>query len=198
MNNPLFLFVGKSASGKTTAAEILESKYNLKTLQSYTTRPKRYENETGHTFISDEEFGNLKNIIAYNEYNGYKYCATKDQIDKTSIYVIDVPGVKTLLQNYNSDRKIIVFYFDASIRTRIDRMVDRHDSDMAIVSRIYNDEASDWYEELDEAIWNYNKLHDDLKPVELYSINANNNLDNVLGQIEFIIDMGWTEREEVN
>lgn len=195
MNNPLFLFVGKSASGKTTAANHLEVKKGYKQVQSYTTRPPRFENEIGHIFVTEEDFNNLGELAAYTEYNGNKYGVTAKIIDESNIYVIDIPGIKTLLQNYHSDRKIIVFYFDASIRTRIDRMIDRHDSDMAIVSRIYNDEASDWHEELDEVIWNYNKLHDNLKPVELYSINANNSLDNVLGQIEFIIDM---EQEELS
>ena len=114
MDKPLYLFVGKSASGKTTVAEILESEYKLNTLQSYTTRPKRHDNETGHTFITNEEFDNLKNIVAYTEYNGYRYCCTKEQIDSTDIYVIDVPGVETLLEKYRSNRPIIILYFERS------------------------------------------------------------------------------------
>ena len=55
MNNPLFLFVGKSASGKTTIANRLEEKYNHIQVQSYTTRPPRYEGEVGHIFVTDDE-----------------------------------------------------------------------------------------------------------------------------------------------
>ena len=107
MTNTLLLFVGKSGSGKTTIANLLD----FPQLQSYTTRPKRYKNETGHTFISNEEFDKLENIIAYTEYNNYRYCATKQQIDEASIYVIDVPGVETLLEKYETDRQILVLYF---------------------------------------------------------------------------------------
>ena len=188
MNNPLYLFIGKSASGKTTVAEVLERKHGFTSLQSYTTRPKRYDNETGHTFIDNDAFDKLENIIAYTEYNKYRYCCTKDQIDNASIYVIDVPGVETLLEKYETDRPIVVVYFDASIRTRIDRMIDRHDSDMAIVSRLYNDEESDWEKDLSELVWHYKNNVG--KNVDMYKIDANNHIENVMLQIANHIGFG--------
>lgn len=178
MNKPLYLFVGKSASGKTTVANILEGVGKYSQLQSYTTRPKRTENEVGHTFISDEEFDKLENIIGYTDYNNYRYCSTAEQVDSSDIYVIDVPGVETLLERYKRDRRIIVLYFDANIRTRIDRMINRHDCDAAIVSRIYNDEEFDWQHELSKIIWNYK--NNEGKNVEMHVINANQNIDDVL------------------
>ena len=72
MNKSLFLFVGRSASGKTTVANMLERDgYNQ--IQSYTTRPPRYQDETGHTFISNKEYDKLDNIVASTLYNGYHY-----------------------------------------------------------------------------------------------------------------------------
>ena len=41
MNNPLYLFVGESASGKTTIADILEQKYGHK--QVWLTLEEAYE-----------------------------------------------------------------------------------------------------------------------------------------------------------
>lgn len=181
MNKPLYLFVGRSASGKTTVANILERVGKYSQLQSYTTRPKRIENEVGHTFISDEEFDKLENIIGYTDYNNYRYCSTAEQVDLSDIYVIDVPGVETLLERYKRDRRIIVLYFDASIRTRIDRMLNRNDCDAAIVSRLYNDEEFDWQNELNKTVWNYK--NNENKDVEMYVINANNNIDDVLMQV---------------
>lgn len=181
MNSPLYLFVGKSASGKTTVADILCDKLGFEAIQSYTTRQKRYDGETGHTFITDEEFDKLQDIIAYTEYNGHRYCATKTQLDLADIYVVDVPGVETLLSKYQSDRQIVVIYFNANIRTRIDRMIERHDADMAIVSRIYNDEEFDWEQELSKLVWHYKNNED--KNVEMYTIDANHNLENVLMQV---------------
>ena len=174
MAKHLYLMVGKSASGKTTVANELET-YGFSQLWSYTTRPKRYEFETGHTFISDDEFNKLKNIIAYTEYNGNKYCCTKEQIDAADVYVLDVPGVETLLKNYTTNRMITVFYFDASVRTRIERMINRGDSDNAIISRLYNDEASDWEDDLMQVIAQYG--HNNVRFVR---IDANQSVDVVL------------------
>lgn len=191
MTKPLYCFVGKSSSGKTTVANELEV-YGFSQLWSYTTRPRRYEFEIGHTFISDEDFDKLENIVAYTEYNNYRYCCTKEQIDEADIYVIDVPGVETLLDKYKSDRPIIIFYFDTSIRTRIDRMINRHDSDMAIVSRLYNDEEHDWYDQLNSIVTQHNTTCDN-NHVRLYKINANQDFNSVLGNVYSLI-LSETER----
>lgn len=188
MNNPLYLFVGKSASGKTTVSEALEEKHGLKTLHSYTTRSPRYDGETGHVFISDDEFDKLEDLVAYTEYNGHRYGCTKAQVDAVSIYVIDVPGVETLLQKYSTDRPIIIIYFDSSVRTRIDRMIDRNDCDAAVVARIYNDEGSDWLQELNKLVWHY-KNNVGLN-IELHTIDANHHVENVLGQLSNMLVLG--------
>ena len=181
MNKPLYLFVAKSASGKTTVADILEKSGKYKQAQSFTTRSPRFENEIGHIFLSSEEFDQLENIVAYTEYNGYRYAATAEQVDNVNIYVIDVPGVETLLEKYKTDRPIVIFYFDASIRTRIDRMIDRHDSDMQIVSRLYNDEEFDWEDRLNKVVWNYKNNFN--RNVVLHIINANLDIASVLAQV---------------
>lgn len=181
MNKPLFLFVGRSASGKTTIADILEQKYNHKQVYSYTTRPPRHEGEIGHNFVSEEEFDNLGELVAYTEYNGYKYGTTAEQLNKCSIYVVDVPGVETLLQRYQTDRPICILYFDVTVYTRINRMLDRHDSDMGIISRLLQDEKSDWYNQLDSLVWRYSHILN--KNVELHSINANGNQTSVLEMV---------------
>lgn len=191
MNDVLFLLVGKSASGKSTIANILEKQYEYKQLQSYTTRKPRYKKEPGHIFLSKSEFEKLENIVAYTEYSGSKYCATADQIDKCNVYVVDVPGVETLLQKYQSDRPIVIIYFSANIRTRIDRMIDRHDSDMEIVSRIYNDEKFDWEDRLNKAVWNYK--YNEGKNIVMYTVYANQDIDSVFSQVKNIIDTNLEE-----
>ena len=180
MNNPLYLFVGKSGSGKTTIANLLKDK-GLNQLESYTTRPPRYDGEIGHVFISNEGFDKLRDIVAYTEYNDYRYGATKEQVDEVSIYVIDVPGVETLLEKYQSERPIVIMYFDTSIRTRINRMIDRHDSDMSIVSRIYNDEEFDWESKLSKIVWHYK--YNLSRDINLHTIDANRDIVSVLAQV---------------
>lgn len=187
MNNPLYMFIGKSASGKTTVADLLEKNCDLIQLQSYTTRPKRHENEIGHVFLTNEEFDELENIVAFTEYNGNRYGATAEQVDSVSIYVIDVDGVESLLENYQTERPIVAIYFEASLRTRIDRMINRGDSDMAIVSRLYNDEEFDWQKKLSKIIWHYkNNIGRD---VEMYVVDANKNIVNVIEQTVSYMDI---------
>lgn len=190
MNNTLFLFVGKSASGKTTAADFLENKHGLVQLKSYTTRAPRHENEIAHTFVTDEEFDKLKDIVAYTEYSGFKYGATAEQVDNISIYVIDIPGVETLLEKYQTERPIVVVYFDANICSRIDRMIDRHDSDMSIVARIYNDEGSDWESELSKLVWHYKNNVG--RNITMHKIDANENTEYVFCKI---VDLVCNEME---
>ena len=188
MDKPLFLFVGKSASGKTTIAKLLEEKHGCKQVESYTTRMPRYDGEVGHTFISEEEFDHLGELAAYTEYNGYRYGTTFEQLDKCDIYVIDVPGVETLLQKLSSDsRPICIIYFDAAVSTRIDRMIDRGASDMEIVSRLHHDDTTyDWYRALDRLEWHYKNIkHQD---VELHTIDANEDIENVLSQVLYYIN----------
>ena len=187
MNKPLYLFVGPSGSGKTTIVDELECRYQYKSLQSYTTRPPRCEDEYGHIFVSDNEFDNLQNIIAYTEYNGFRYCATEELINNADLYVIDCDGVDTLLSKYNSDRTICIFYFDTTVSVRINRMIERGDSDMEIVSRLHNDEQFDWYDKLEKIVWNYSKLQDK-QNVELYRVNANSSKANVLGLVLYYIN----------
>ena len=179
MDKPLFLFVGKSASGKTTIANLLSKKYGYKQIQSYTTRPPRNENEPGHTFVSKETFDNLGDLAAYTLYNNYEYGTTFEQINEADIYVVDVPGVESLLTNLQDDKRpIVIIYFDASVYNRIHRMIDRHDCDAAIVSRLLEDEQFDWLKKLDALTWHYLNIIG--KDVQLYPINANSDLINVL------------------
>lgn len=166
MNKPLFLFVGKSASGKTTIANMLE-RDGYTQISSYTTRPKRHENEIGHVFITEEEYDKLENIMASTLYNGYRYCTTLEQIQDADIYVVDPAGVKTLLNNYDKlNRSVYLVYFEASTYTRIKRMIEREDNDTQIVGRLLNDEKDDWLRE----VRNYIKQSE--KPVGVHIIHA--------------------------
>lgn len=187
MNNPLFLFCGKSASGKTTIANMLSEKHGFKQVESYCTRKPRFDGETGHIFVTDGEFKNLGELAAYTYYNGNHYGTTFEQLDESDIYVVDVPGIESLLQKLKEDnRPICIFYFDTSVYNRINRMIDRGDSDMMIISRLLEDEKFDWFKKLDSLSWHYNNIIG--KDVQLYEINANGDSKNVLGLILYYIN----------
>ncbi len=179
MTKPLFLFVGKSASGKTTTANILAEKHGYTQVESYTTRKPRFNNESGHIFVTEEEFNNLGELAAYTFYNDNHYGTTFEQLENSDIYVVDVPGVESLLEKLKNDkRSICILYFKTSVYNRILRMIDRGDGDMMIISRLLQDEKDDWLKQLESLVWKYSNIFG--KDVQLYNVNANGNLKNVL------------------
>lgn len=186
MSKPLFLFVGKSASGKTTIANLLEKKHGYKQVNSYTTRQPRYDGEIGHVFVTEEEFKELGDMVAYTFYNNNHYGTTAEQLDQCMIYVVDIPGVKTLLEKYKSDRPIVIIYFNTTVYTRINRMLDRGDSDMAIIARLLQDEKDDWFNQLDHLTWYHSHIVG--KDIDLHSIDANGCETWVLELIEYYLE----------
>jgi guanylate kinase len=137
-DDTLILLVGESGTGKTSLANYLHDQYHLRVLPSYTTRPRRSDSKNDHTYVSDEEYQKLTNIVAENCYNGYMYCATEEQCDYYDIYVVDVTGLKMIKEQYHN-KKIFAVYLDTPENTRVQRMKYRGDSDELILSRLKND-----------------------------------------------------------
>lgn len=186
MNKPLILFVGKSSSGKTTIANMLETQYGYKQVESYTTRAPRYDGERGHTFVSEEEFKNLGELAAYTFYDGNHYGTTFNQLNECDIYVIDVPGVESLLNKLKDDtRPVAIFYFDASVHNRILRMKERGDSDHAVIHRLLQDEEYDWQSKLESITWIQANVEN--KYVEIFRVDANREQSDVLEYVLYYI-----------
>lgn len=141
MKDKILCIIGRSGSGKTTIAEELE-KRGFVAVQSYTTRKPRFEGERGHTFVTDEEFDKLKNILAYNEYNGARYCTTMFQIDNSDVYVVDIPGLKMLREKYHGLKRIVAVGLMVSEEVARGRMLLRGDSDEKVKSRISEDNTA--------------------------------------------------------
>ncbi len=167
----IYLIVGPSGSGKTTLAEALARDYGLKTVWSYTTRPKRYPGEEGHLFVTNEEFNELGDMCAYTEYNGFRYGVTSEIIDQSDIYVIDLPGVLYLKEHYKGPKGIVTIGLEVSETVRALRMMKRGDSLEDILKRLEVD--ANWFDptkfglvyslvvsalnadELEAHVWNY-------------------------------------------
>jgi guanylate kinase len=161
--------VGKSGTGKTTIAFKLKHKYNI--IQTFTTRPRRFKNEWGHTFV---EVGNsipFHNAIAYTFFDGYKYWATREQYRHKgiSIYVIDGDGIKNLKEKVK-DARIITIYLECGFFTRFIRIIKR-DGFIKAIRRGYEDVIK----------FKYDKSNYD------YVIKANENVDEVITKIRAAI-----------
>ena len=181
MKDYVICLVGVSGTGKTSIAYALKEKYGYNVIESYTTRPKRYEGEKGHTFVDEKELKKFlpwvdgivlpSEAIAYNKYDGFEYWATRDQYQGkgVSIYVVDIPGVKMLRETVR-DAEIIVITLWADADTRWDRLYGRGDNQANIIERIAYD----------------NKAFA-IIPCD-YSVDANTDLDTVVERVNSIIE----------
>lgn len=125
---PLILLAGPSGCGKSTVAKILEEKYHLRSLKSFTTRPRRTPDEDTHTFLTEEEFRAYQErggIIAETEINGYHYGATDQMANESDIYVIDPKGVESMPSQYLDERHAVYVWIECSEKTCAERMAER-------------------------------------------------------------------------
>lgn len=169
----IILLVGESGVGKTTISEHLDS-HGYGSVQSYTTRPKRFPGETGHIFVSDEEMDILeKDACAYTVFDKHRYCATNSLVDGDGIcvYIIDPAGVEYFRKAYKGKKIPVVVKLEASNKVRYKRMRRRGDSPEAARQRIVHDV----------------KAFKDLSCVD-YRINAAGNINNIVAEIEHIIE----------
>lgn len=127
----IICIIGKSGSGKSTIASYYkEQGYNV--IESYTDRPKRFENEWGHIFIEPDEIKGFKNeMIAFTVYNGYSYFALKSQYKNKGIsfYIIEPSGVKNLKEKIK-DAELIFIYINTDEAIRRKRMLQRNMADV--------------------------------------------------------------------
>ena len=176
----IFLITGCSGSGKTTITEQLEQQYGLKSIQSYTTRQPRYDGETGHTFVSDEEFDKLTDMVAYTEFDSKRYCATAEQVENNDLYVIGPKGIDFFMKSYKGNKIPKVIFISSDLTTRYERMVRRAEVkgstyieavDIAL-GRIKND-VNEFYDDI------HNRASIDY----IVNNNQNDNLNNVVNKI---------------
>lgn len=136
MGKYFYLVVGKSGSGKTTVMAMLQEKFGLKAVPSYTTRPKRFEGETGHTFVTKNEYFALKNRLAETVYHGDCYGTTEQQLEEHDLYVVEPSGVEYFRNVYKGKKPFKVVFIYTSEYTRKHRMKARGDAKERIKQRL--------------------------------------------------------------
>lgn len=139
----MLILVGPSASGKTEAAKLLISKYNMKKLVTYTSRNMRLNEVQGvdYHFISVEDFEKkIKEdfFIEYVNYNGNYYGTSKEGLDSDKVVILEPTGLKHYLEVAKDLVKIC--YLRCPKEIRYQRMVARGDSEEVINKRIDSDD----------------------------------------------------------
>lgn len=141
----IFLIVGPSGSGKDTVVKKLCSYFHAKQLKSYTTRPKRYDDEDCHIFVvsNKEDFGDIKsqypNRVAETIFDNHFYFATKEQVEESDFYIIDPSGVEIFKEKYDGNKKIVTIFLRLSPLVQIVRLLSRGDTQEQIEQRVYHD-----------------------------------------------------------
>lgn len=119
-NKPVkFLIIGRTSSGKSSITKEVCKRLGLTSVKSYTTRPKRPDDELidDHIFINDSEVEQYQdNMAAYTEIDGYKYFTTFDVVDKSDVYIIDPVGVDNLKIKCKDAYKFIEIYIRTPAR----------------------------------------------------------------------------------
>ena len=144
---PLIVLAGKSGSGKTTTAMILQRKLGLKRVVTYTTRPKRKEEKDGvdYQFVSEEKFRQMieaSDFLEYAIYNAsfgkvYYGSLKKDYDTVNSVIVLNPKGVEKLLA-FSSTALIVDLV--PSRETLKRRLISRGDAPKEIERRLSADD----------------------------------------------------------
>jgi Guanylate kinase len=136
----LYLITGPSGVGKTSVANKLCETHNLKQLFSYTDRPPRHEGETGHVFLSRDEFNDLGPIFAGTVFDGHRYGTTANQLEEHDVYVVDLAGIQYIKEHYTGPKGIVAIGLSAPAEVLSQRMKNRGDSEDAVAQRLAHDE----------------------------------------------------------
>lgn len=146
MAKHIFVITGPTGSGKTTVKNYLNDKYNIPTIITHTTRPKRKNEIDGKDYyFEDEKSFSEKNFLESVEYAGNKYGSSYEGLekgfDKSDLVciVLDTKGAITY-KNKLDDEIIPIFLKVKSNEDLKKRMLKRGDDINIINQRLVSDE----------------------------------------------------------
>lgn len=144
IEKPLYLVVGKSATGKDTFVDTMCHQYGMTKVKSYTTRPPRGDDEDTHIFVTFTEFlGLSKRLVASTKYDGCFYGATIEQVQAADFYIVDPRGALQVLAapwDELKERPIYLIYLEEELATRLQRLANRPNAnELSIAERLLAD-----------------------------------------------------------
>ena len=132
----IIVFVGESASGKSTVEKMVSDRMpSFTKIVSYTTRPKREGEVDGvdYHFVDEIQFAKMKEdgmFIESAQYRSWNYGSAKKDYDdgKDHIVVLTPHGCRSL-KKWAREHNIDVFsiYFDVDRRSRMIKILQRGD-----------------------------------------------------------------------
>lgn len=140
----VFLFVGRTNSGKSTIAKKLEDSFHYSVLKSYTTRAQRNDTDTDHVFTDVAQYEHDKAagcIVAETNIAGNYYWATEDQVRDCDIYLIDPVGIEALKKMNLPDIRFVTIYINVDDNVRFARAKKRGDDPRSYMVRNLSERA---------------------------------------------------------
>lgn len=138
MVKPLFVLVGPSGSGKSRLMEDLCDLLGLTAIESYTNRPKRSDDETGHNFVSTEELEKLT-LLNSAVFGGYTYGMTAEQIAGGDICIMEPSGAQGICAQLEPDRCVVLIGVQSSPEDIRARLLSNGVSEDAVEARMNRD-----------------------------------------------------------
>lgn len=141
----IIALIGKTSSGKDSAARFIKERYGIEPIVSYATRPIREGEVDGreHYFVDDAKMDEIvsdkESLLAFVQFpkTGYRYCASirdlSDNVTKT--YIIDPSGLQWLRDN-RPDVKVISMLFELPEDIIKQRALKRGDNIIDIEKRL--------------------------------------------------------------
>lgn len=119
----MFILCGKTGCGKTTICNRLKAiGYTIPS--SYTTRPPRAGENTGHFFIGNSAVKPVEEKIALAEIFGHEYFYTVDQVENADILVLNPQGIIDITKKFPK-MDFVIIMLDADARIRFKRSTNR-------------------------------------------------------------------------
>lgn len=132
----IYVLTGMSGVGKTTVINEILKTGSFRYPKMYTTRPIREHIFDGKIHIDEDSYGKLPHKVVEFIYNQHKYAITDSEVQKANIFDLAPSGFRSLKENYNGDKKIIIIYVWIDEYERIKRMKERGENEENIYSRL--------------------------------------------------------------
>lgn len=143
----MLLLMGKTCAGKDTVQNILISKFGMKNVISYTTRPMRVGETNGvqYWFITEEEFlrkvkeGFFAEVITYKDKNRNTiyYGGAKEDFSDEKVMIVNVDGLAQIREF--DDINSVAFFLNVSNEIIHERLIGRGDDEETARSRVEQD-----------------------------------------------------------
>lgn len=180
----ILVFVGESASGKSTIEKLIHERYkDFSKVISYTTRPIRAGEQDGvdYHYITDEKFYSMADrdeFIEKAQYRGWNYGSAKNDYSdgKNHIVVLTPHGCRSLKKwSEKSGVKVVSVYFNVDRRSRMIKILNRGDD----IDEAYRRNISD--------VGQFDGFEDEADYI-IDNKEYSKSVEDVFSEVEWIID----------